>query len=356
MLRWGELCFPPGCRKPLAAGLRRAPRRGPAKSPARNRRSEVSPVFSDQSGCWSWRAGSQGAIGPPASSRKLLGCRRSFDAPRGLSATAGSTSIRTPSRQRESPRGLLEGGTGWPLPATSAGGDKGMPRLHFALGNLPLHVGRQINGDMAWAICLPATGCVGEQPRQRQVKPIADEAAARSRHTRSSSADRREAGPRRASRAPRWPAAGSYSPPPHSRGNADRTSGPASARSDRHNRRPATLLLGRRAVDESGPHTGLSSPARKQAESGTRCPSRGVVKALADESAGIEQEPVPRFREWPPGGLRIGRVLGCVLPRSTTRCRIRGDNCCVRSAPGASGLVRRHPGDFLANQSSGHRH
>ena len=48
-----------------------------------------------------------------------------------------------------------------------------MPRLHFALGQYPPR--RAANQcQMAMAnVC--ATGCVGEQPRQRQVKPIADE-------------------------------------------------------------------------------------------------------------------------------------------------------------------------------------
>ena len=81
-------------------------------------------------------------------------------------------------------------------------------------------------------------------PTEHQHRP--ERAAARSQRSHVSRWGLLAAARRPASPESRWPARQSCSRPPHSRGNADRTSGQALARSDRHSRRLARRACRRR--------------------------------------------------------------------------------------------------------------
>ena len=154
-----------------------------------------------------------------------------------------------------------------------------------------------------------------EQVGQRQVDAVANEPPHAGRIVALPLRIDGQAGPRPASPARHWPAAGSCSPPPRSRGSADRTCGPAWARSGRHSRRRAPRAC-HRAGGASGRRTGRSSPARRRAASETGCPA-GRRRTLRRCIVRWPATPAARSRGWPPGGRAIG--LGLLGPRAAAK-------------------------------------
>ena len=133
-------------------------------------------------------------------------------------------------------------------------------------------------------------------PRGRTDSPAAhrrrrERVAARWPRSRFSTADRREAGHRPASPAPRWRATESYIRALHSRGSADRTSGTAWAHSGRRSRRRAP-----RACDHSRrcslPTYWAIVPRHETGNVRNRVSSRAIVESFADVPPGGEQDPI----------------------------------------------------------------
>ena len=117
-------------------------------------------------------------------------------------------------------------------------------------------------------------GGVDEQVRQRCVHAVPDQPPHAGGIVAFPFAGRREAGRRRASPAPRWPATGSCSRPPRIPGSAGRTSGPASGRSDRRSRRPAPRVC-LRADGASRPTYWAMVPRQDTGNARNKVSSRG---------------------------------------------------------------------------------